>query len=331
MTANPVNVPGLGNTADQGNDKYETLDGALNGTVPGMKGTLIPSAVPGKSGQSRAFDPSQPMPVHVDPEYADGFVVDPTQLKETDVASAMSRTGDPVEAMRQLSMTAAKAQQPAAMPPAQEPPPIPPMPAPPPIGDQLPPTPEPTPTPLDQPMTAQMPEIDYTKLAAAMVQAQQPAPTPQPAPPAMPPVAGPPAPATPVTQRENPMAQPEAPDPRDPLARELDIPFIDGAMASKPQYEVFFDLGPLGQAAGRYHGVVETDRLVVLLYDTRFENGFQYLPPSGQQKPMRMECPKIGKTFHAVNAGLTYSLGCIDQLVLIKADPETPPPTSVMG
>lgn len=315
MTANPLNVPGLNDTTTS-NAEYRQLDGDMHGQMPGMKGVLIPSAVPGKSGQSQAFDPNKAIPVHVDPEYADGFVFDPTKIRETDVARAMAQTADPVDAMRKLSADAEYRNASSA-----EPDPVPPAAIPTPFSED--------PVTLDKPMSAHMPEIDYDKLAAAMVKVPQPSP----APPAVPVHSDPPTPLRPPTQPDPSATQhtPEEKDPRDPLSRDLNIPFVTGLSANRPEFEVFFDLGPLGQAVGRYHGVVETDKVIVLFYDTRFENGFQYLPPSGQKKPMRMECPKIGKTFHAVNAGLMYSLGCIDHLVLIKVETEAEETPVVMG
>jgi len=270
--------------------------------LPGQSGKVVGSASFGKDGGPTTFDPGRPMPVNVDPEYADGFIFDPSKVTEDDTEKAFSQNPDAHSAFQHMTDAADKRAEASRMP----------TPAPPPqaiertgetLVEQQPlqplrKTPPPT-NPAPAPAPSQVPDNLASQVADIMIRRQR---------------------------EEAMLAEPPATlePPRPGLVESLNIDFIAGNEPQKPQYEVFFNLGDFGQAAGRYHGFIETDLMIVLLYDTRFEYGYQYLPPTRNGEPMQIECPKIDKTATISYVGLKYSLGCIDHLILIKNEPEAP-------
>ncbi len=105
----------------------------------------------------------------------------------------------------------------------------------------------------------------------------------------------------------------------DPFAC-LNIPFLTGEKPQKPQYEVYFEMGKLGTMAARYHAVVPGNQCLALIYDTRFEDGVQYLPPNlGEQEfQVTVTKPKPGK-FVCLSFGVHWSLGCLDVAILVQS------------
>ena len=98
------------------------------------------------------------------------------------------------------------------------------------------------------------------------------------------------------------------------------IPFLEGGLkAQRPNYEIYFEMPKMGTMAARYHAVVEGNDCLALIYDTRFEDGFQYLPPSLGEEQISVSVPKLSKTPYTCSSlGLHWTLGCMDVVILIK-------------
>lgn len=99
----------------------------------------------------------------------------------------------------------------------------------------------------------------------------------------------------------------------------LNIPFLTHAKPQRPQYETYFEMDKMGTMAARYHAVVAGQDCLALVYDTRFEDGFQYLPPNLGEERIVVSVPKLGNASYTCSSlGLHWSLGCLDVVILIK-------------
>lgn len=110
----------------------------------------------------------------------------------------------------------------------------------------------------------------------------------------------------------------EMPDSVQAAFSKLQIPFFSGVKPERPQYEVYFEMAKLGTMSARYHAVVASDACVALVYDTRFEDGFQYLPPNLGEEQITVSVPKTKETYSCSSLGLHWSLGCLDVVILIR-------------
>lgn len=87
----------------------------------------------------------------------------------------------------------------------------------------------------------------------------------------------------------------------------------------RPQFEAYFEMEKMGTMAARYHAVVPGQDCLALIYDTRFEDGFQYLPPNLGQEKITVSVPKLSNNSYICSSlGLHWSLGCLDVVILIK-------------
>lgn len=300
----------------------------------GMPGTMIPRS--GKDGQSLGFDHNRPQKVIVDPgEVGGGFELDLAELgkhKKTFNAAATKATvaSDVTSFYRELSQRlAAPEPEPVKEKPVSEP--IKPLEALPPI----------------QPLPNLTPELTAPADAAAEVermiaeQAQKAAELKRQY--FAPPVAPMPDPAlyqqlnqqtqliNALIERVNVMSSkpPERlpdvkPEPeQDPAAQaaeafaSLQIPFLSGEKAIRPEYETYFEMAKMGTMAARYHAVVPGQSCLALIYDTRFVDGFQYLPPNLGEERLTVSVPKLKQTYVCSSLGLHWSLGCLDVVILI--------------
>jgi len=104
-----------------------------------------------------------------------------------------------------------------------------------------------------------------------------------------------------------------------PVRVPTNIPFIDGDKPGRPKYETYFEMSRMGTMAARYHAVVEGKDCLALIYDTRFEDGFQYLPPNLGEERISVTVPELSKNSYTCSSlGLNWSLGCMDVVILIK-------------
>lgn len=97
----------------------------------------------------------------------------------------------------------------------------------------------------------------------------------------------------------------------------LQIPFLLGEKAVRPEYETYFEMSKMGTMAARYHAVVAGQSCLALVYDTRFVDGFQYLPPNLGEERIVVSIPKLKQTYTCSSLGLHWSLGCLDVVILI--------------
>jgi len=110
----------------------------------------------------------------------------------------------------------------------------------------------------------------------------------------------------------------EMPDSVQTAFAKLQIPFFSGVKPERPLYEVYFEMAKLGTISARYHAVIAGDACVALVYDTRFEDGFQYLPPNLGEEQISISVPKTKETYLCSSLGLHWSLGCLDVIILIR-------------
>lgn len=121
-----------------------------------------------------------------------------------------------------------------------------------------------------------------------------------------------------------PAAEKETPKP-DAVAAMFDvlqIPFFTGPAATRPQYETYFEMSKMGTMAARYHAVISGQDCLALIYDTRFEDGFQYLPPNLGDEIITVSVPKQKASYKCSSLGLHWTLGCLDVVILIKHEGE---------
>ncbi len=103
------------------------------------------------------------------------------------------------------------------------------------------------------------------------------------------------------------------------LLKELALPAI-GEKPVKPAVQVVFDLGDLGQASARYHDIVVTNRFIVLVYDNRYDEGAQYLPPTMQgERTATLTHRASNRSWPVYSKNLSFSWGCFDLILLLLA------------
>jgi hypothetical protein len=102
----------------------------------------------------------------------------------------------------------------------------------------------------------------------------------------------------------------------------LELPFVDGPIASKPKKQVVFDIPGAGRHSARYHEVVIAETCIVLVYDTRHD-GHQYAPSDlGPQVAVTVDLPATKKSYRVSVMGFNFSLGVFDCIVLIRREDE---------
>ena len=120
-------------------------------------------------------------------------------------------------------------------------------------------------------------------------------------------------------QKEEPEVEEETVE--EPVQESLvdtNISFLT-AKPQRPQYETYFEMSKMGTMAARYHAVVAGQDCLALIYDTRFEDGFQYLPPNLGEEQITVSVPRLDNAkFVCSSLGLHWSLGCLDVVILIK-------------
>lgn len=100
----------------------------------------------------------------------------------------------------------------------------------------------------------------------------------------------------------------------------LNLPFVTGPIPQKAKKQVTFEIPNAGLQMARFHDVVESKECVVLVYDTRYEEGQQYIPPELGDAVIKLHVGK-GKTAKIINVssmGFTFAFGVFDMIVLVK-------------
>jgi hypothetical protein len=98
----------------------------------------------------------------------------------------------------------------------------------------------------------------------------------------------------------------------------LNMKFINGPLAQKPKQEVVFQIPGVGTTSCRFHAVVEGGGCVALIYDTRFEDGVQFLPPDMGEAQIRVSLPRHEKSWTCSSLGIQFSVGVLDIVVLVQ-------------
>lgn len=103
----------------------------------------------------------------------------------------------------------------------------------------------------------------------------------------------------------------------------LDLAWLSGPIPTKPRRKVFFDIPNGGTHSAMFHDVViagEGD--VVLVYDTRYEEGTQFLPPNlGADVTIALSIQNNKKesiTKNVCSMGINFQFGVFDMIVLVK-------------
>jgi hypothetical protein len=116
-------------------------------------------------------------------------------------------------------------------------------------------------------------------------------------------------PPPPVEQE--PEVEPEA---------DLGMPFLGFASPLKPQKEIYFEMPQAGTMGARYHEVIEGSNCIALVYDTRYEDGYQWIPPALGDAKITMTLPRENKTYICSSVGIHFHVGVLDVVVLFKHD-----------
>ena len=102
------------------------------------------------------------------------------------------------------------------------------------------------------------------------------------------------------------------------IIQSLKIDFISPTGPQKAKKQIIFEFAEFGKQLARYHAIVESKYCLALVYDTRYEDGIQYLPPDLGEKPIKVILPEENKSFTVYCLGLSFSLGCLDVIILVK-------------
>lgn len=101
----------------------------------------------------------------------------------------------------------------------------------------------------------------------------------------------------------------------------LGLKFVTGPIAHKATKQVVFEIPNAGKHMTRFHDVIDAKDCIVLVYDTRYEDGNQYVPP--EIDPSMKIVVHVGsknnlKSYEVASLGLNYSFGVFDHIVLVK-------------
>lgn len=106
----------------------------------------------------------------------------------------------------------------------------------------------------------------------------------------------------------------------------LGIPYVNGPLAQKPKKRVIFEF-PNGKMSASYHDVINEKTVIVLIYDTRYEDGHQFVPPNFGDKVVGLAVPSMKLNTQVCSMDLTASFGCFDLIILVKPDTQERPDT----
>lgn len=115
---------------------------------------------------------------------------------------------------------------------------------------------------------------------------------------------------------------PRVEQPEDGGTEDTEIPFLTST-PQKPSMPVTFNLGPGGTVRKRYHAVVKSASCITLVYDMRYEEGDQFIPPELHDGSISVVLPgesRNGEEVFVKSLGLQYNLGCLDFIVLVIDD-----------
>lgn len=108
----------------------------------------------------------------------------------------------------------------------------------------------------------------------------------------------------------------------------LELSFVDGPIARKAKRKVIFEIPGAGNHMAQFHDVIVSKECVVLVYDTRYEEGTQYIPPELGEMVITVRVlgkdknGKDAKSYKVSSMGFSYSFGVFDHIVLVKNEEE---------
>lgn len=106
----------------------------------------------------------------------------------------------------------------------------------------------------------------------------------------------------------------------------LNLKFVTGPIAQKAKKQVYFEIPGAGRHLARFHDVIDAESCVVLVYDTRYEEGQQYVPPElPAETTIGITVGKGGKdhkgqTYRVASLGLNFAFGVFDMIVMVKQE-----------
>ena len=98
------------------------------------------------------------------------------------------------------------------------------------------------------------------------------------------------------------------------------MPFLGLPVPVKPTKEIYFEMPQAGTMGARYHEVIEGGSCIALVYDTRYEDGYQWIPPALGDTKIQMTIPRENKTYTCSSLGIHFHIGVLDVVVLFKHD-----------
>ena len=98
----------------------------------------------------------------------------------------------------------------------------------------------------------------------------------------------------------------------------LEMSFVNGPLPVKPKKEVYFEMPNMGTMAARYHEIQDGGTCLALIYDTRYEDGYQFMPPALGDAKIKMTVPKENKIYYCSSVGIHFNCGVLDIVVLFK-------------
>ena len=119
----------------------------------------------------------------------------------------------------------------------------------------------------------------------------------------------------PATQEVEPEVEPEV-----EFGVDVGMPFLGLSDPLKPQKEIYFEMPQAGTMGARYHEVLEGSNCIALVYDTRYEDGYQWIPPALGDVKIKMTLPRENKTYTCSSVGIHFHVGVLDIVVLFKHD-----------
>lgn len=109
-------------------------------------------------------------------------------------------------------------------------------------------------------------------------------------------------------------------EPEAELGVDVGMPFLGASIPLKPQKEIYFEMPQAGTMGARYHEVIEGSNCIALVYDTRYEDGYQWIPPALGDVKINMTLPRDNKTYVCSSVGIHFNIGVLDVVVLFKHD-----------
>jgi len=98
----------------------------------------------------------------------------------------------------------------------------------------------------------------------------------------------------------------------------LEMSFVNGPLPIKPKKEVYFEMPNMGTMAARYHEIQDGGTCLALIYDTRYEDGYQFMPPALGDVKIKMTVPRENKIYYCSSVGIHFNCGVLDIVVLFK-------------